>query len=379
MESVGGKLRTARNEKGLSFEEISRETNISIRYLEALENENFSVFPGEPYIIGFLKNYGSYLDLDVDKLVARYKALLIQEQPVPVEQLLKPRPKAPKFLLIVIAVIAALCLLAWGIFTLISFYRNRPAQNVPAARTPVEYAMEGNFMEKRFYKNDSFIITVGDKLYKLELDNIGEAATILTPSGSVVLDLSQEAVLDLDNNGFYELRITVADFAKNNPDMGVLLHFFVAESDAALDGTMQSAAVSSTPEPAGQNIPPAASVSNSVRTTIIPASPSAFPVTLQADFQGYCMFRWEVLNERDRAGRNQRYFQRGDELNVQAQNGIRVWASNAQAARFQVIGGGRTFPVEIGAAGEVVVSDIRWVRDENNQFRLVLIRLETGN
>jgi hypothetical protein len=90
------------------------------------------------------------------------------------------------------------------------------------------------------------------------------------------------------------------------------------------------------------------------------------------------MFRWEILNERDRRGRNERYFQRSEELSVQAQNGIRIWASNAQAAKFQVIGGGRTFPLELGSAGEVVVADIRWVRGDDNQFRLVFLRLETG-
>jgi hypothetical protein len=89
------------------------------------------------------------------------------------------------------------------------------------------------------------------------------------------------------------------------------------------------------------------------------------------------MFRWEILNERDRPGRNQNYFQRAEDLNIQAQNGIRIWASNAQAVRCQVIGGGRTVPVELGAAGEVIVADIRWVRDENNQYRLMYIRLET--
>ena len=90
------------------------------------------------------------------------------------------------------------------------------------------------------------------------------------------------------------------------------------------------------------------------------------------------MFRWEILFERDRRDRNERYFQRADELNIQAQNGIRVWTSNAQAAKFQVIGGGQTVPVELGVPGEVVVADIRWIRDEDSRYRLVLVRLETG-
>jgi hypothetical protein len=88
------------------------------------------------------------------------------------------------------------------------------------------------------------------------------------------------------------------------------------------------------------------------------------------------MFRWEILMERDRRDRNERYFQRSDELNIQAQNGIRIWASNAQAAKFMVIGGGKSVPVEIGSAGEIVVADIRWVRDEENRYRLIVARLE---
>ena len=80
--------------------------------------------------------------------------------------------------------------------------------------------------------------------------------------------------------------------------------------------------------------------------------------------------------ERDRRERKEQYFQRAEELSITAQNGIRIWASNAQAARFQVIGGGRTVPVEIGAGGEVVVVEIRWIRDDDGRFRLVLIRLE---
>ena len=112
-------------------------------------------------------------------------------------------------------------------------------------------------------------------------------------------------------------------------------------------------------------------------STVIFTSPNPYPFTLQSVFQSYCMFRWEVLMERDRRDRNERFFQRLDELNIQAQNGIRIWMSNAQAARFVVIGGGRQVPVEIGSSGEVVVADIRWVRDEDNRFRLIVVRLET--
>jgi hypothetical protein len=126
------------------------------------------------------------------------------------------------------------------------------------------------------------------------------------------------------------------------------------------------------------NIPTIPGVTAQTPSTMIFSSPNPYPFTLQLNFQGYCMFRWEILMERDRRDRNERYFQRGDpELGIQAQNGIRLWVSNAQAVKFQVIGGGRTVPVEIGGPGEVVVADIRWVRDDENRYRLVVLRLET--
>jgi cytoskeletal protein RodZ len=377
MESLGEKLKTARTEKGLNFDQICRETNISIRYLEALEAENFGIFPGEPYVIGFLKNYGAYLELDVQKLISLYRALRIQEQPIPVEQLLRHTTKPPTFLLPLVIILAVAGAGGFGIYHLIKNRQQKLTENVPVVRKPTEYVMEGNFMDKRFYKNDSLLVPVGIEIYKLELSNLGEVVTINTPAGPVILDLGQDASVDLNNDGIPDLRITVADFAKNNIDVGAQLYFYMTDVVALYDAAAG----------AGQDIPyipntvssTSNSMSSSVSTTLIPASPSAYPFTLQINFQGYCMFRWEILNERDRRDKNQRYFQRAEDLNIQAQNGIRIWVSNAQAAKFQVIGGGRSVPVEIGASGEVVVSDFRWVRDEDGRYRLVLIRLETGS
>jgi len=376
MESLGEKLKEARNEKGLSIEQISRDTNISIRYLEALESENFEVFPGEPYLIGFLRNYSSYLELDTQKTISLYRALRIQEQPIPVDQLLKQSPSIPRFLLPALIILTVVGASVFGIYSLIMNRNNKPAEEIiPEIRTPVEFLMEGNFLERRLYKGDSILVSMDSEAYKVELYNLSETVTIRTPSGQEILDLSQEVNIDLNNDGKPELRITVADFAKNNPEMGTLLHFYLM--DTAVSAAAETpASVAAGPE-VGPETPIAAVSTTTASTTIIPSSPNPYPFTLQIVFQGYCMFRWEILSERDRRGTNQRYFQRNNNLDIQAQNGIRIWSSNATAARFQVIGGGRSYPVEIGSAGEVIVSEIRWVRDEDGRYRVVLIRLET--
>ncbi|MDR1239941.1 MAG: helix-turn-helix domain-containing protein [Treponema sp.] len=368
MESLGEKLKTARERRGLKFEEISRDTNIASRYLEALETENFSSFPGEPYIIGFLRNYSEYLGLDVQEQLSLYRALKIQEQPVPVEQLLKSPSPLPRILVPLAITLGALVIAGLGGFLFLNRPRRAPPP-APVSRGISEFAMDADFMERRLYQGDSVLVPLGADQYRLELSNLGEALTLTTPVGELLLDLSQKVNVDLNSDGIAELQITAADFVKNDSATGALLRFemvsaLVVEQPAAGAAGGTTPAEAAVPAPAG--------------ATVIFSSPSAYPFTLQSVFQGYCMFRWEILFERDRQDRNERYFQRADELNIQAQNGIRVWASNAQAAKIQVIGGGRTVPLELGGAGEVVVADIRWVRDEENRYRLILARLETG-
>jgi cytoskeletal protein RodZ len=369
VESLGEKLKTARELKGLNFDQVSRETNIAGRYLEALEAEEFSGFPGEPYVTGFLRNYSEYLGLDAQGMLSLYRSLKIQEQPVPVEQLLKFPSPLPRILITIAVVLAILGAAGGGAFLFINRPRKAAAET-PVSRPVSEFVMSAESLERRLYPGDSVLVPLGANQYKIELSNLGEALTITTPAGPVVLDLSQKATVDLNSDGIAELLVTAADFVKNNSAAGALLRF-------EMNNTL---AFDPPPSVSGDGAVSANSdVSGLSGAVVIFSSPSAYPFTLQSMFQGYCMFRWEILFERDRRDRNEQYFQRSDELNIQAQNGIRIWVSNAQAVKLQVIGGGRTVPLELGGAGEVVVADVRWVRDDENRYRLVLARLETGN
>ena len=83
MESYGNLLRKTREEKNLDLVKISREISIEKRYLEGLENEDSSVFPGEAYLVGFLKNYSNYLELDSYFVLKLYHNKQIQESPLP--------------------------------------------------------------------------------------------------------------------------------------------------------------------------------------------------------------------------------------------------------------------------------------------------------
>ncbi|MDR2394383.1 MAG: helix-turn-helix domain-containing protein [Treponema sp.] len=374
MESLGKKLRAARESKGYTYDKVGDDIHIATRYLKALEAEEFAGFPGEPYLLGFLKNYGEYLGLDTQELLSLYKAIRIQEEPVPVEQLLRSSPQiSAGFVVRMLTCLVLLGALGGGVY----FFLNRPRRppSPVASREPVEYVLNTGSLERRFYLGDLIQIAYGEEGYPLELTNLGDALTITTPYGPVILDLSQEVEVDLNNDGVRELRITAVDFDKYKRDAGAQLRF-------ELDSTLPLVS-SEVPEQAGTDLrtSPAPglfnpSTSSLANATLIFSSPNAYPFTLQVSFLGYCMFRWEILSERDRRGRNERYFQKADDINIQAQNGVRIWASNAAVVKLQAIGGGRTVPLELGSAGEVVVVDVRWVRDDEHRYRLVLVRLE---
>ena len=94
MESYGEILKNKRLEKGLEFEQISSETVIAVNYLKALEEEDDSVFPGEPYLVGFLKIYSDYLGLETEKLLQLYHSKVLQESPVPEGLIVHEKPKS---------------------------------------------------------------------------------------------------------------------------------------------------------------------------------------------------------------------------------------------------------------------------------------------
>jgi cytoskeletal protein RodZ len=69
MKTAGEILKEERERKGISIQHVSRETKISAKYIEAMEKDDYSIFPGEVYAKGFLRLYCGFLGLDAEELV----------------------------------------------------------------------------------------------------------------------------------------------------------------------------------------------------------------------------------------------------------------------------------------------------------------------
>jgi cytoskeleton protein RodZ len=70
MTGYGEYLRRERAMRGVSLEEISAATKISIRFLQAIENEELSKLPGGIFTRSFVRTYARYLGLDEERVLA---------------------------------------------------------------------------------------------------------------------------------------------------------------------------------------------------------------------------------------------------------------------------------------------------------------------
>jgi len=71
---VGKLLRSERSKKTICLDMVANALNLRKAYLEALESGDWSNMPGEVYALGFLRQYATYLHLDLDHTIEKLKS-----------------------------------------------------------------------------------------------------------------------------------------------------------------------------------------------------------------------------------------------------------------------------------------------------------------
>ncbi len=71
-QTLGEKLRQAREERGISLSEVAEQTRISPHYLESIENDDYRPLPGGIFNKGFIKSYAKYVELDEQEALQDY-------------------------------------------------------------------------------------------------------------------------------------------------------------------------------------------------------------------------------------------------------------------------------------------------------------------
>jgi helix-turn-helix protein len=70
---IGSDLRRARMRREIELAEVEASTRIRIRFLRAIEDEDWGALPGGVYTRGFIRTYASYLGLDGERLAEDYR------------------------------------------------------------------------------------------------------------------------------------------------------------------------------------------------------------------------------------------------------------------------------------------------------------------
>lgn len=73
MATVGAILKTRREELNLTLEDISLKTKVGVKFLAAIENEEFDFLPPLSYSIGFVRLYAGVVGLDAGPVAAQFK------------------------------------------------------------------------------------------------------------------------------------------------------------------------------------------------------------------------------------------------------------------------------------------------------------------
>ena len=374
MESIGDKLKGQRESKGFSVEQVARDTNIAKRYLEALEAEDFSVFPGDPYLIGFLRNYADYLGIDPDEMITLYRNFQIQSQPVPMNELLEKKDRKPLLLgLAAVVVVAALVVAGYYLIPKVLSARSariaaRAEQEESDAVEPgLVYELEDEILERRFQEKDIIAITFKDERYEITLTHIGNELTLTVPGGTNVLRIGDERAIDLDGDAKMDIKVALNDIdsAAKIKTAVLRLDRFVKETVEIAEETPRSPEIV-VAEVGISEVGRPELASRKVEDVLIRQAEKIEPFSINIIFRGYCLFRYLV----DGRDREERYFHKGDTIILDVTRDVGLWISNAGSMIAKVDG----VEVDFGRPGEVSTRLVGWVTDEETGQNSLLMQ-----
>ena len=72
----GEELRSQRESRGISLEDVAVSTRVSPRHLQALEEDRFGELPGGVFSRGIIRSYAQFCGLDADRTTEHFLAAL---------------------------------------------------------------------------------------------------------------------------------------------------------------------------------------------------------------------------------------------------------------------------------------------------------------
>jgi cytoskeleton protein RodZ len=358
MESFGEKLRRTRENLNYSIEQASRDTNISKRYLIALENEDFSVFPGETYLKGFLMNYAEYLGLDGEELVNIYKNMKIQEQPVPLDQLLENKhERSPKLFIIAAALFAAVVLIIILVVSQPFAGGASVAEKEKKKETEQELVFKDYIKTYDIAKGTKITVTGSDDKERgaLVIHAIDNNVVIASDYEQFELALGMKKQVDLNNDSNLDVEIRINDIYTSGSEKHAKIEL--------LKLTAASIASSGVEDQESIDITELTEVYGNEAQVLTSAAEPA-PFTADTVFSGGCMFIYYI----DDKPREQRYMYANQTVSLPVSEKAELRFSNAGTVTLKIAEN----QIQLGGFGQVAARLVTWKKDEKkNSYHLL--------
>jgi cytoskeleton protein RodZ len=305
-ETLGEKLRLAREARGITLSEVAAQTRIAARYLEAIEEDNYKPLPGGVFNKGFIKAYAKYVGVDEQEALNDYARIVSSQSDSQDDDLSKPRrstvmtdDRNRSSLSSLIFAVIILALMSGGIYLLVQWYRSAPAEPQPVKNNPPANSNANSNSAvantntqtvstdqlkveiKALNGQAPFVSTTVDSETKVDKAVPPTEPRVLTPQSMVRISYSrsQSANLQLTVNG----KLIALPTEPLKPTDGAVVKFEINRNNVAQivnagQVTAESQAVPApTPNPAGDNTNTAPTVGG-VTDTPANGTPGTTPV-----------------------------------------------------------------------------------------------------
>jgi cytoskeletal protein RodZ len=214
MGSFGENLRRERDLRGVSLREIADATKISVRFLQALEEDRLDVLPGGLFPRAFVRQYAVFLGLDPDKAVGDFVAA--HSEPPP-ERRVAPAPARWPRVSLGNVFLAAVAVLAVAL----TFRRGSEKRARPEPTPTTVAAAPAVLPSDRVYPSpalapaaatggDSLVLTMTaqqDCWVEVRADGATVINRVLAEGESQTLEAHGEIVLSVGNAGGLSIRV----------------------------------------------------------------------------------------------------------------------------------------------------------------------------
>ncbi len=214
MATLGQDLRRERELRGVSLEEISNSTKISLRFLEALEQDRLDELPGEFFIKAILRAYANFLGMEENAVLNKYymDSLLKGEtldEKAERKKIKQPIPRKLKKK-IVFSVLATASLIILIFLYMISWGKKIPLpqeelmaselikRETPAHLPDIEPFSQSVYEEKKLMLEITFLEETWLQVYadgELKVEEVKRAGE------KIAVEASEELLVNLGNAG----------------------------------------------------------------------------------------------------------------------------------------------------------------------------------